>query len=63
MDLLIKVFETRTEADDFAEDNNGTVMEANRVKLRPLEKDGVGVNRPVDNDGKVRFIVVATLDS
>jgi nitrous oxide reductase accessory protein NosL len=61
MDLLIKVFETRQEADDFADDNGGTVVEANRIKLRPLEKDGTSVNRPLDNDGMDRFIVVATL--
>ena len=61
MDLLIKAFETRQEADDFAVDNNGEVKEVSRVKVRPLKKDGEAVNRPLDNDGHIRFVVVAVL--
>jgi hypothetical protein len=61
VDLLIKAFDTRQEADEFATDNQGEVKEVNRIKVRPLKKDGEPVNRPLDNDGQVRFVVVATL--
>lgn len=61
MDLLIKSFDTRQEADDFASDNNGEVKEVSRIKVRPLKKDGEPVNRPLDSDGQIRFVVVATL--
>lgn len=61
MDLLIKAFETRQKADEFAFDNKGEVKEVNRIKVRPLKEDGEPVNRPLDNDKKIRFVVVAML--